>query len=627
MSLSNTNINYKILDTSFCIDKHTLKINGKRFVCKKATIEALQLFLQSNGKVISKDNLIDHIWKDVIVTEASAFKQVQLVRKIFAEVGLPKDIIHNVYGKGYQIKLPIITTQEDCTNPDLETNNKQSDRYYKSTKRYTLVLISLILIISLFVSFYQSPIKNDFFNKAKKESLVKLINNDWRKGKQHLINLLEKESYHLSIKDLAFLYNHIGRSEYHLQEYKNSIETYYKAIQAYEKVDNNEQIGQVHLNLAESYSFIVTQKGYREKQKEHINKAIEIFARIDQKQRMIDAKMQLAYFYQKHVGIQKAKNLYEQIIDDTKQEGDTIGEMIAVNNLAAAYVITNDYDKAVELGQKGLQMTLEIGTGRYIANSYSFLSDLYQNQYKSIEAMEMIQQAIKYQLATNNFSNISPKMITLSYLLVQTYQFDQANDLLNLADNYLISLNMKGSRSIVIMYQGLNLARQNNWKDAENLLTNSLAISQAADFIYKQPLNLAYLALANYFNNNYLQAIQPAMEVIKNKNSNKQSKAIASLALAYTYSLMEKQELADKWYLETQKLQNPKWLFEYQLFLKLKLERQEKDNSVLVTQTEKEIVEINIKMTELTQLARVDQGIYNKLMSQILEKTRSNSKN
>ena len=89
--------------------------------------------------------------------------------------------------------------------------------------------------------------------------------------------------------------------------------------------------------------------------------------------------------------------------------------MIANNNLAASYTLINDYAKAIELGQKGLHMTLAIGKGRYIASSYSFLSDLYLHQYKSVEAMEMIEQAIKYQLASNEYSHLVTKLITLNF--------------------------------------------------------------------------------------------------------------------------------------------------------------------------------------------------------------------
>jgi len=92
-------MNFKIKKTIFRLDNNAVYINNQLLVLKKATREALILFLQSKGNIVSKDDLLNHIWKDVIVSDASAFKQVQLVKEIFTQAGLPKDTIENIYGK------------------------------------------------------------------------------------------------------------------------------------------------------------------------------------------------------------------------------------------------------------------------------------------------------------------------------------------------------------------------------------------------------------------------------------------------------------------------------------------------------------------------------------------------
>ncbi|VAW48985.1 hypothetical protein MNBD_GAMMA03-511 [hydrothermal vent metagenome] len=612
---------YKIINTIFKFDGQDLYINNKSYKGKRATIEALLLFLQNNGNIVSKDELLKHIWKDVIVSEASVFKLVQLVRNIFIKAGLPKDIIENVYGKGYRITYNIERLPKDFSIPAVASSNRAG----LSFKSYYFTITTIILLGVGLLIYTDTSQKVDFLNLDKKESMVALMNSDWEAGLLQIDTILQQDSSHLSSGDLAFLYGKKGLSQYHLQRYNKSIKSYRQALKLFKSLNDKVHLGQTHLNLARSYGRLTSADNSHEKQQEHISSAIILFEQTNSQEKIIDAQMALAYFYKKNNKIPDAISLYEKTILDAQNIGDTTGEMIANSNLAAAYVVINDYDKAIELGQKGLQVALEIGKGIYIANTYSFLSDLYQNQYKSIEAMAMIQQAIKYQLSTNALTHLSPKLITLNFILVQTYQFDKAEELLKLSSQYTMSMNANSGVSIISLYQGLNAARQNNWLEAEQHLLEALAISQRINFKYKQPLNQAYLALAHYFNNNYLQAIEPAMAVINNKSSNQQSQAIAALALAYTYGLMEKIELAEKWYLQTQKLQDPKWLFEYQLFLKLKLERQQQSNSILISQTEREIIDISLQMQNLAQSVLVDADIFTNLKQQILQKIVSNN--
>ena len=611
-------IKYKIVDVAFIIDGEDLLVNNEPHSLKKATLESLSLFLQSGGGIISKDDLLDYVWKDVIVSEASAFKQVQLVRALFIKLGLPKDIIENIYGKGYRIKYAIEELSEKEVSAVLLNDPQKSEKHLFRGRYYAVLLIVLLAIV-IFIYKYPSH-TTDYLMAEKKDSIINLMRGDWEKGLQHIDDILTENSSELSKADLAFLYAKKGLSEQHIQNYKESIESFELALGFHKSLKKSAEQGQVHLDMATSFGLSAKTNDNLTKRQAHINKAITLFEQTGSQVKMIDAQMTLSSYYQDVGKLEESIMLLKKTVKDAQSIGDKTGEMIANNNLAASYTLINDYDKAIELGQKGLHMTLAIGKGRYIASSYSFLSDLYLHQYKSVEAMEMIEQAIKYQLASNEYSHLVTKLITLNFLLVQTYQHQRATDLLVLSDKYVKSLEMDDGISILLLYKGLNLARQNNWADAEESLSESLEIAQSINFNYKQPLNLAYLALSYYFNNSYLQSIEPAMSVMNDEKSSQHSRAIAALALAYTYSLIEKLDLADKWFVETERLLSPKWLFEYQLFLKLKLERQVQSKSILISQTENEIETLGRQMLELAQRAQVDEKIFSDLQVQVAKK-------
>ena len=72
---------YKILNTSFSLSDFEVKINGDLLETKLTTLKALDLFLNSKGEIISKDEIIKYVWGNIIVSDASAFKQAQAVKK------------------------------------------------------------------------------------------------------------------------------------------------------------------------------------------------------------------------------------------------------------------------------------------------------------------------------------------------------------------------------------------------------------------------------------------------------------------------------------------------------------------------------------------------------------------
>ncbi len=607
--------NYKILGKTFALSDYELLINNQAQEVKPTTLKALELFLTSNGEIVSKDKIISYVWGNIIVSDASAFKQAQAVKKILIGAGLPEDVIENIYGKGYRLRYEV--TQAPNKTLALSTPNENSSKKSKLAAIYFALFIVLLLAV-VGTKYYNNPVPtNNVLNSERRSSMEKLMSKDWHLGLQQVDEFLNQKEEKLSLDDRAFLYLKKGLILTRLQEFDKAIENSQLALQLYEKLNDKESQGQAHLYLADSYELHARIPGNKLKMQEHLKQAIDLFQEIGAKEKLIDSQMYLALHLRKYSNYKQAIKLYEKIIKDADEINDEIGKMMAINNLAVTYQILNDYDKAIELGEQGLQLTLGIGKGTYIASSYSFLSDLYQNNYQSNKAMEMMEQAIKFQLSNNEFSRLSPKLINLNFLLVQTYQFDKANELNHIINDYVDTLGKKGYLAILTIYQGLNEARQNHWQQAQKLLNQSFIKLNQLNFKFKKPLNQAYLALAQQFNADHFQAIENAMEVLENDKNPKQTKAIAALALAYSYDSLEKKDLSDKWYKQAQAELNPKWLFEYQLLLKFKLEQQKQSHSVLIAQTQNEIAEIDKKMAKLAESSQIKAEVFSQLKNQI----------
>lgn len=605
--------NYKIFDTVITIKSETLQINSKQHELKKATFAMCKLFLENPKEIFSKDDLVNHIWKDIIVSDASVFKQIHLIKKLFVESGLPDDTIENIYGKGYRLKYKTIMIGEDKTshNPPIIEITQLDIK--KPIYKFIYMLLPVLVLFIGALYYEKNPNgKIALLSPEHKENINDFVKNDYKKGLKHIKALLNDKSKPYTKTDYAYLISQKGVAEFRLQDYENSVLSYEKALVLYQELGDETSVGQMHLNIATCYSFYITENSVAIR-KNRINQAIAAFKKGENKSRLIDTQIQLAQVYRDENEYEKAIALYKVIIDDAKKYNDKVGEMIAINSLATTYLQTEGTDKAISLLEDGLKLTLEIGEGRYIASSYSLLSDIYLQKNNYSKALKMIQGAIKYSLTSKNLNNLIPKLFTYNFLLLQTYQYEKSQDLLALSDSYIKSLNFENNMNLVQLYKGIKKARQGQWQDSLVLLKESLVIAQKKNLTFKKTLLESYLSIVNYFNHNYVMAIEFATQTFENKKSTSQEKALCALALASSYTALERFNLADEWYYEASKIQEQNWLFEHQLFLRYKLEKQNAENSILIPQTEKQIEQITKQMLELAEISRVDEILYSDL--------------
>ena len=602
-------MDYKIKEIHFSLNDNQLNINSQPIQANQKTYAAILYLLSSENEVVKKNELMAQVWQGVIVSDDSLFKQIQLIRKIFNSAGLPDDTIENVYGKGYRIKYAI---------SKIETTEGQYSRVKKGLNIpfyvYLLPIITIVLAV-VFWSVFKQTRSMDLLDQEERKSIHNLMTQDWDEGLANIKQILASTDQNYSKSDLAYLYSKKGVAEYRLQKFQDSFSSLTRALELNTELNDLNMIGENHLNLAKYYDF----NKDNQNQSKHIKLSIDYFKQAGSDTSVIDAQMELAYIQKKSGDIKLAIATYQNIIEQAKQINDKTGEMIAINNLAATHLIINEYDQALALAEAGLALNLELGNGQHIANSYSFLSQLYQQQLSTSKALSMIEQAIKYQLNSGDFRNMSPKLMTLNYLLVQTFQYQRASELLAITDQYAEALKVKNSSAIINLYQGMNAAHQNLWSIAEAHLIQAYQLSEKNNFRYKQDETIAYLALAYYFNNNHLQALEPALKVVNDAKSNDRPKALAALVLAYTYRHIERQTLFDQWYLKAEESIKPEWLFEYQLLTQLRSEMAQDSTSISQSQTQIEYQNIQKKMLALAVTSQMNEGIYTELKTKVME--------
>jgi DNA-binding winged helix-turn-helix (wHTH) protein len=89
----------------------TLVVDGRRVAIEAKPLELLRQLLIGGSKLVTKDDLLDRIWPDVHVVEASLTTAVHKLRAALGEDRRKRRIIETVPGLGYRLTVP--ATSED----------------------------------------------------------------------------------------------------------------------------------------------------------------------------------------------------------------------------------------------------------------------------------------------------------------------------------------------------------------------------------------------------------------------------------------------------------------------------------------------------------------------------------
>lgn len=601
---------FQIQNIKFSIGQNEVQHEDQKYSINDKTLKTLLMFLESNQKVITKDELIEIVWEGIIVSDASVFKQIQVARSLLSNLGLADDIIENVYGKGYRLKYPLEV---------ISKNTSPSSYKHQINRIWFVAILSSILLVSYF--YIKGVNKPDLLNLEQRKSLVTLSKNDWEKGLIHIHQLLENETDY-SLSDRAFLNQQKGQAHLSLQQHDAAKRVLNQSLNQYQKLNDNKGQGEVELLISRIYDYIDNPVA----QKQHINNAIGLFQKAEAHQQTIDALMDLAYYQKKSGAIAESIITYEQAILKAKETGDTVGQVIGINNLAATYLIQNNNTKATELAEEGLEISVSTGNGQHIANSYSFLSQLYWQQGQKKKSIKMISESIKFQLETNNHRHLSPKLMNLNFFLVETAQFSIAEKLLETTDAYAKALNVKGGSVVIGLYKGMNAAHQGQWQKALLTLSNAYETALKKNFKYKKPDTMAYLAVTLSNTGNHIKALELAQELLTEKSINNKHKKMAYLTLALSNWYLERSETSSEWLEKADEIEIKNWVFE-DYFTQVMVHKMTEPEELLESNSNNDqLIHVKSEINNFAEQNVFDLELINQMMTQVQELTKQKLK-
>jgi predicted ATPase/DNA-binding winged helix-turn-helix (wHTH) protein len=79
------------------LDGQLLQVGARAF-------DILELLIRASGKTVTKDEILEHVWPNVVVEENNIHVQLSALRKIF---GADSQVIRTISGRGYRLAIPI----------------------------------------------------------------------------------------------------------------------------------------------------------------------------------------------------------------------------------------------------------------------------------------------------------------------------------------------------------------------------------------------------------------------------------------------------------------------------------------------------------------------------------------
>ena len=117
-------------------------IDGQRAALEAKPMELLHELLLQAGKVVTKDELLDRIWPNVIVVEASLPTAVRKLRLALRDDQQERTIVETVAGMGYRLAVPVEVERcsSEPTAPNPAAAGRAADRRSSGTAGMLRVL-------------------------------------------------------------------------------------------------------------------------------------------------------------------------------------------------------------------------------------------------------------------------------------------------------------------------------------------------------------------------------------------------------------------------------------------------------------------------------------------------------
>ena len=107
---------YKFGDCDLDTDRLELRRHGAVVGLEPQAFDVLVYLVERRQRVVSKEELMDHVWGGRFVSETAVTSRIKQVRRAVGDDGQAQDVVRTHHGRGYRI---VADVTEDSATPEL----------------------------------------------------------------------------------------------------------------------------------------------------------------------------------------------------------------------------------------------------------------------------------------------------------------------------------------------------------------------------------------------------------------------------------------------------------------------------------------------------------------------------
>ncbi len=221
---------------NFILDqaKHTLFYEGMELNLSKKNYALLNYLAENNQRLVTKDEIMTHVWDGRVVSENTLNQNISTLRKLLAQYS-DESIIKTMYGRGFEFTPNITLTA---------SNNNQPANGFKKPAFYLMGFIVVVLVMLNVLMDLFNPVNAESRNLTPVILMNDVKEGDWLNNSSHdIFNLLASLPAHNNVIETE------GTDQTEKQEL---LENYWRINPATEAIQSKfEFIDQVyHLELS-----------------------------------------------------------------------------------------------------------------------------------------------------------------------------------------------------------------------------------------------------------------------------------------------------------------------------------------------------------------------------------------
>lgn len=129
-------------------EKFELRRNGEVQHVEPQTFDFLLFLIQNSDHVVTRDDIIEHVWQGRIVSDTTISSCVKSARKILGDDGEHQRYIKTTRGRGFQFIAPLASEADQADNMSKPTYNQVTSQISKPMV-FNLTIAGLVFIIGL----------------------------------------------------------------------------------------------------------------------------------------------------------------------------------------------------------------------------------------------------------------------------------------------------------------------------------------------------------------------------------------------------------------------------------------------------------------------------------------------